>query len=150
MGIDEFWMRHALDLAKLAESKDEVPVGAILVQDEKVIGQGHNCTIATHDPTSHAEILALRQGGKALRNYRLPETTLYVTLEPCAMCAGAIIHARLGRVVFATRDPRTGASGSVFNILQNTALNHQVSVTENVLQAESSALLKAFFKKRRE
>ncbi len=149
MGIDALWMRQALELAKCAEAKQEVPVGAVLVQENKIIGQGHNCPIGTHDPTSHAEIQALRRGGEALKNYRLPQTTLYVTLEPCVMCAGAMIQARINRVVFATRDPRGGACGSVFNIVQSPHLNHQIMIEEGVLKEECSQLLISFFKKRR-
>lgn len=147
---DEFWMRQALNLAKQAELAGEVPVGAILVQDNHIIGQGQNSPIQAHDPSAHAEINALRQGALTLKNYRLPNTTLYITLEPCAMCAGAIIQARVARVVFGASDPKTGAAGSVFNILQNAQLNHRVSLTSGVLAAECSQQLSDFFRKKRQ
>lgn len=147
--MDEFWMREALALAQQAELAGEVPVGALLVYEDKLLAQGANNPIATHDPSAHAEMNALRAGAKILQNYRLPNTTLYVTLEPCAMCAGAIIQARVQRVVFGAYDLKTGAAGSVFNILQNTQLNHRVSLTAGVLQAECSELLSNFFRNRR-
>ncbi len=147
---DEFWMRQALELASQAELAGEVPVGAILIQDNQIIGQGQNSPIKAHDPSAHAEINALRQGALALNNYRLPNTTLYITLEPCAMCAGAIIQARVARVVFGASDPKTGAAGSVFNILQNAQLNHRVSLTSGVLAAECSQQLSDFFRKKRQ
>lgn len=147
---DEFWMRQALELASKAELAGEVPVGAILVQDNHIIGQGQNSPIQTHDPSAHAEINALRHGALTLKNYRLPNTTLYITLEPCAMCAGAIIQARVARVVFGASDPKTGAAGSVFNILQNAHLNHRVSLTSGVLAAECSQQLSDFFRKKRQ
>ncbi len=146
---DEYWMRRAIHLAHQAEYAGEVPVGALLVYEDKLIAEGANNPIATHDPSAHAEMNALREGAKALQNYRLPNTTLYVTLEPCAMCAGAIIQARVQRVVFGAYDLKTGAAGSVFNILQNTQLNHRVSLTTGVLQAECSELLSNFFRQRR-
>lgn len=146
---DERWMRRALELADRAAAEGEVPVGAVLVRDGVVVGEGWNRPLATSDPTAHAEILALREAGQRLANYRLPGTTLYVTLEPCAMCAGAIIHARVERVVFGARDPKGGAAGSVFELLGTDRLNHRVAVTPDVLPAESAARLQAFFQARR-
>ena len=122
---DIHWMRRALELATLAAREGEVPVGALIVKDGELIAEGRNRPIAHHDPTAHAEIQALRAAGKVLNNYRLPGTTLYVTLEPCPMCAGAIVHARVERVVFAATDPRTGAAGSIYNLLQSEKLNHR-------------------------
>lgn len=146
---DERWMRQALDLAERARSEGEVPVGAVLVMDDDCIGEGWNRPISTHDPTAHAEIAALRAGAARLGNYRLPGATLYVTLEPCAMCAGAIILARIKRVVYAAADPRAGAAGSVFNILQSTELNHRVELVSGILEQEAATLLQTFFRERR-
>ena len=146
---DERWMRRALDLAERARSEGEVPVGAVLVMDDDCIGEGWNRSISTHDPTAHAEIEALRTAAARLRNYRLPGATLYVTLEPCAMCAGAIILARIQRLVYAAADPRTGAAGSVFNILQSTQLNHRVELVSGILEQEAATLLQTFFRERR-
>lgn len=143
-------MRRALDLAREAGLAGEVPVGAVLVAaDGGVLAEASNAPISLNDPTAHAEILALRAAGERVGNYRLPGATLYVTLEPCAMCAGALVHARLARVVFATADPKTGACGSVFDILRSDKLNHRVEVSTGVLEAESAVLLKAFFAERR-
>ena len=146
---DERWMRRALDLAERARSEGEVPVGAVLVMDDDCIGEGWNRSISTHDPTAHAEIEALRAAAARLRNYRLPGATLYVTLEPCAMCAGAIILARIQRLVYAAADPRAGAAGSVFNILQSTQLNHRVELVSGILEQEAATLLQTFFRERR-
>ena len=142
-------MQRALELARRAEAEDEVPVGALLVRDDRVIGEGWNLPISSHDPSAHAEIRALRAAASAVSNYRLPQTTLYVTLEPCVMCAGAIIHARIQRVVFGARDPRTGAAGSVFDILNSDQHNHCVEITEGVLAGECGQLLTEFFRMRR-
>jgi len=143
-------MSHALELARHAQSSEgEVPVGAVLVQDGKVVGEGWNRKIGVSDPTAHAEILALRDAGRRLGNYRFPGAELYVTLEPCAMCAGAIVHARIARVIFAARDPKTGAAGSVFDLLQHEKHNHRVEVSEGVLGEEASELLRGFFRSRR-
>ena len=142
-------MQAALKLAQKAEELGEVPVGAIIVKDNVLVSEGFNQPISQHDPTSHAEIVALRNAAKELENYRLPETTLYVTLEPCAMCAGAIIHARVQQVVFGAYDPKGGAGGSVFDILGTDKLNHKVEVAGGVLATESADLLKVFFKSRR-
>jgi tRNA(adenine34) deaminase len=146
---DIHWMRRALELAQLAAREGEVPVGAVLVKEGELIAEGYNRPIAENDPSGHAEMRALREAGKVMSNYRLPGTTLYVTLEPCPMCAGALIHARVERVVYATADPRTGAAGSVFNILQSEALNHRCTVTAGVLAEECSQLLREFFRSRR-
>lgn len=146
---DAHWMRRALALAVQAEAMGEVPVGALVVQDGAVIGEGWNQSIVAHDPTAHAEVVAIRAAAVRLRNHRMPGTTLYVTLEPCAMCAGAIVQARIARVVFGARDPRTGAAGSVFNLLDNPALNHRALVQGEVEAAACGALLTEFFRARR-
>ena len=146
---DERWMRLALEQAKQAESEGEVPVGAVVVIDGKVIGQGRNQSLDFHDPSAHAEIMAMRQAGKTLSNYRLPGSTLYVTLEPCMMCAGAILHARIERVVFGTRDEKTGAVGSIANLLENPLANHRCRVTADILSEQSRLLLANFFQQRR-
>ena len=138
-------MRMAYEQALLAQAIGEVPVGAVLFRHGECIAKGHNRNLIDSDPTAHAEIVTLRQAGLLEANYRLPKTTLYVTLEPCAMCAGAIILARVERVVFATADPKSGAAGSVFQVLNHAALNHQCQLSSNILQAECSALLKRFF-----
>ena len=147
---DTRWMAHALELARHAEaSEGEVPVGAVLVRDDRVIGEGWNRNIAASDPTAHAEILALRDAGRRLGNYRFPGAELYVTLEPCAMCAGAIVHARIARVIFGAHDPKTGAAGSVFDLLQHERHNHRVAVRAGVLGDEAGELLRGFFRARR-
>lgn len=142
-------MREALELARLAAGAGEVPVGAVLVRGDEVIGEGWNRPIGARDPTAHAEVVALRAAAARTGNYRLVDSTLYVTLEPCPMCAGAIIHARVARVVFGATDPRTGAAGSVFNLLQSEALNHRAEVRGEVLAEECGALLRDFFRIRR-
>ena len=147
---DERWMSEAIDLARAAQARGEVPVGAIVVRDGAIIGRGGNAPIATADPTAHAEIAALREAGHRLGNYRLPGCELYVTVEPCPMCAGAILHARIARLVFGARDPKTGACGSVVDLFAEPRLNHHASVTGGVLAAESGALLSAFFSVRRQ
>jgi tRNA(adenine34) deaminase len=147
--LDEQFMRRAVELARQAEAAGEVPVGAVIVKDGVVVAEGWNHPIRANDPTAHAEIGALRAAGKALGTYRLTGTTLYVTLEPCAMCASAIVHARVQRLVFAAADPRAGAAGSVFNIVQHSALNHRVECTGGVLAEECGALLRDFFVARR-
>jgi tRNA(Arg) A34 adenosine deaminase TadA len=143
------WMREALGLAALAQARGEVPVGALLVHEGVIVGRGGNAPIAGNDPTAHAEIVALRGAGAALGNYRLPDCALYVTLEPCAMCAGAILHARIGRVVFGARDPKTGACGSVIDLFAEPRLNHSTTVRGEVLAAECGKLLSDFFALRR-
>jgi tRNA(adenine34) deaminase len=143
-------MRTALELAKRAAAAGEVPIGAVLVAaDGEVLATTHNRPIGEHDASAHAEMLALRAGGARQRNYRLAGTTLYATLEPCVMCAAAIVHARVERLVYGARDPRAGAAGSVFQILQDPRLNHRVEICAEVLAAESSELLQAFFSARR-
>jgi tRNA(adenine34) deaminase len=146
---DQHWMQQALQLAERAQAVGEVPVGAVIVRDGRVLGAGFNSMIQDHDPSAHAEINALRMAGRLENNYRLPGSTLYVTLEPCSMCAGAIVLARVERVVFAASDPRTGAAGSVFQILDHPELNHRCRVEGGLLGDRSSALLKAFFRDRR-
>lgn len=149
MQTDEHFMQHALKLAEYAEHNGEVPVGAVLVKDNIIIAEGWNQPISTHDPSAHAEMIALRKAGYTLSNYRLPDTTLYVTLEPCVMCVGAMIHARIKRLVYAASEPRTGAVTSVFELLDDDLHNHNIEVTSGVLADESSELLKSFFKHRR-
>lgn len=147
---DRLWMRQALRLAEQAAAVGEVPVGAVLVRDGEVIGSGFNRPIGNCDPTAHAEILALRQAAEHVGNYRIIDSTLYVTLEPCPMCAGAMVHARVGRVVFGASDPRAGAAGTVFNLLQSESLNHRAAVTGGVLDDACGQLLRDFFRSRRE
>lgn len=149
MTEDAVWMGRALELAARAEEEGEVPVGAVLVRDGEVIGEGWNRPIAAHDPTAHAEIQAIRAGAAAIGNYRLVGTTLYVTLEPCPMCAGAMVHARVQRLVFGAADPRTGSAGSIFDIVRSESLNHRLDVTGGVLAEESGGMLRAFFQARR-
>jgi tRNA(adenine34) deaminase len=147
---DQYWMQRALELARQAEKMGEVPVGAVLVLNNECVAEAWNQPIAARDPTAHAEMLALRQAGQKLGNYRLNGTTLYVTLEPCTMCAGAIIHARVARVVFGATDPRAGAGGSVFQILDSDNLNHRVQITGGVLESACTRILQDFFKKKRQ
>ncbi len=146
---DSFWMAKAYELALKAKAQGEVPVGAVLVSgDNLLLGSGWNQVRNSHDPTAHAELVAIREAAKDLENYRLLNTTLYVTLEPCAMCAGALVHARIARLVFATRDFKTGAAGSVFNLLAGFPLNHRVQIDEGIMQKECAELLSNFFRKR--
>ncbi len=146
---DESFMRLAILQAQKAAAFGEVPVGAVLVHDDQVIGTGFNQPIGLHDPSAHAEMMAIRAAAKALENYRIPQSTLYVTLEPCAMCCGAILHARVKRVVFAAVDPKTGMAGSVANLFALKAINHQTEIEGGVLADECSHLLREFFKQRR-
>jgi tRNA(adenine34) deaminase len=146
---DAIWMAKAIAIANAAATQREIPVGAIVVHNGKIIGRGGNRPIAQHDPTAHAEIVALREAAATLQNYRLPECSLYVTLEPCCMCAGAIMHARLARLVFGAADPKTGACGSVVNLMQESKLNHHTAVKGGVLADECGGLLSAFFAARR-
>ncbi|CUX96741.1 tRNA adenosine(34) deaminase TadA [Candidatus Doolittlea endobia] len=146
---DEVWMRHALMLAGRAEAEGEVPVGAVLVLNGVIIGEGWNCSIGHHDPTAHAEIIALRQGGAQISNYRLLKAILYVTLEPCVMCAGAMIHARIGRLVFGARDEKTGAAGSITDVFSHPRINHQVEITGDVSAQVCAAQINNFFRRRR-
>lgn len=142
-------MRHALTLARRAQDLGEVPVGAVVVKDDEVLAEGWNQPIAAHDPSAHAEMVAMRAASAALKNYRLGGLTLYVTLEPCVMCAGAIIHARLARLVFGASDPKAGAVNSVYDVIAQPRLNHKPAWTGGVLAAECSAILQDFFRARR-
>ncbi len=146
---DEAWMAEALALARAAQARGEVPVGAIVVRDGAIVGRGGNAPIAASDPTAHAEIAALREAGRALGNYRLPGCELFVTLEPCAMCAGAMLHARIARLVYGARDPKTGACGSVVDLFAEERLNHHARAEGGVLADECGLLLSAFFAARR-
>ena len=149
MSNDEKWMRIAIEEANLAMDKNEVPVGAVLVKNDTLIAQAHNKPITKNDPTAHAEIQLLRKAGEQQKNYRLPESTLYVTLEPCTMCFGAMVHARIDRIVFGASDPKTGVCGSRMNLNEENFFNHKISITSGILEKESSELLKLFFKSRR-
>jgi tRNA(adenine34) deaminase len=146
---DTDFMHSALELAGLAQEAGEVPVGAVVVKNGVIIGRGYNRPISTADPTAHAEVVALRDAARHLGNYRLADCTLYVTLEPCAMCVGAIFHARIARLVYGAADPKTGACGSVINLLAETQLNHHTQVTGSVLAEEGMLRLKRFFAERR-
>ncbi|MBE9560791.1 MAG: tRNA adenosine(34) deaminase TadA [Proteobacteria bacterium] len=145
----QYWMSKALELARKAEAVGEVPVGAVLVKDDQIIAEGWNQPITSHDATSHAEIMAMRAAGKKLNNYRLIDTTMYVTLEPCSMCVGAMIHARVSKVVYGAAEPRTGALGGAFNLLDANQHNHIFDVVSGVLADESKILLQDFFQSRR-
>ena len=149
MNRDTDWMRRALELAARAEAEGEVPVGALVVRDDQVLGEGWNQPVALRDPTAHAEILALRAAAQKIGDYRLGGATLYVTLEPCPMCAAAIAHARIARLVFGAWDPRQGAAGSAFNLVASDALNHRVDAFGGVLSEECGAVLRRFFEARR-
>lgn len=149
MDDDAYFMEQAIAQARRAEALGEVPVGAVVVRDGVVIAAGYNHPIGTHDPTAHAEIMALREAATVLGNYRLPGCTLYVTLEPCAMCSGAMMHARLARVVFGASDPKTGACGSVLNLFGEARLNHHTALHGGVLADQCGSLLRAFFAARR-
>lgn len=146
---DKYWMRQALLLAKQAEQHGEVPVGAVIVLDDELIGTGWNQPIGQNDPTAHAEIVALRAACLHRQNYRLPGATMYVTLEPCVMCAGAIVHARIERVIFAAKEPKTGAAGSCFDLFNTPQLNHRVTCEQGLLAEESGEMLRAFFRSKR-
>ena len=146
---DDQWMRIALAEAGRAERAGEVPVGAVIVREGGLLAKAGNSSISLKDPSAHAEILAIRAAAAAVGNYRLPETTLYVTLEPCLMCAGAILHARIGRLVFGAADPKGGAAASLYRIFEDRRLNHMVAVTGGVLQAECSEILSGFFQEKR-
>jgi tRNA(adenine34) deaminase len=147
--VDESFMREALALAQEAGANNEVPVGAVVVKDSEIIGRGFNAPILCSDPTAHAEVRALRTAALHLGNYRLSGCTLYVTLEPCAMCAGAIMHARIARLVYGASDPKTGAGGSVVDLFAEPRLNHHTEVSSGILATESGNLLRAFFRERR-
>lgn len=142
-------MQRAFELAQNAKEQDEVPVGAVIVLEGKIIGEGWNQPISSNDPSAHAEIMALRHAGQTNKNYRLPGATMYVTLEPCAMCAGAIVHSRLTKLVYAVEDLKTGACGSVFNLLQAEELNHKVVIDKGVMEDECRSLIQNFFKEKR-
>jgi tRNA(adenine34) deaminase len=143
------FMQRALELATTAEQHGEVPVGAVLVHQDRIIGEGYNQVITLNDPSAHAEAMAIRAAGQALQNYRLVDTTLYVTLEPCAMCAGLITHARVKTLVYGAADPRTGATGSAITVINHPSMNHQVEVIGDVLANECGELLRQFFRRRR-
>ena len=146
---DEKWMRCAITEANIAKDKGEVPVGSIIIQNNQIIAKAHNCPISKNDPTAHAEIEVLRKAGEKLQNYRLAKTTLYVTLEPCAMCLGAMIHARIERVVFGASDPKSGVCGSTIDLSSKSIFNHQISVSGGVLEHECKNILQSFFNLRR-
>lgn len=149
MTRDETYMLAALEQAQMAGSCDEVPVGAVVVRGDEIVGRGFNQPIRGHDPTAHAEVMALRDAATRIGNYRLPGCELYVTLEPCAMCSGAIMHARIARVIFGAHDPKTGVAGSVIDLFAETRLNHHAEVVGGVLADQCSSLLSAFFAARR-
>ncbi|PKG39676.1 tRNA adenosine(34) deaminase TadA [Psychromonas sp. Urea-02u-13] len=146
---DEKWMDYALSLAHKAELENEIPVGAVLIKDDQIIAEGWNLSILNHDACGHAEIMAIRNAGQALENYRLIDCTLYVTLEPCPMCAGALVHARIKRLVYGAGDYKTGAAGSVFDLVRSDKLNHQIEVTSGIYADECAMKISAFFKRRR-
>src|ERR1700677_5342512 len=150
MSTDLPHLRAAIAEAQAAEANAEVPVGAVVVHNNQIIGRGQNRVLRDSDPTAHAEIVALREAGLALQNYRLEDCTLYATLEPCAMCAGAILHARISRLVYAASDPKAGACGSVLSVMNHPQLNHKVEVVSGLLAEECGTLLTAFFRKRRQ
>jgi len=149
MNNDEKWMKIAISEANLAINEGEIPVGAVLIQDGKLIAKAHNQPILNHDPTAHAEVEVLRKAGKKLKNYRLARSTLYVTLEPCAMCLGAIMHARIERIVFGASDPKTGVCGSKADLTSEAFFTHKVKVDGGVLEEENKEILQSFFKSRR-
>lgn len=146
---DKKWMRHALALADKAEANGDVPVGCVVVNDDGLVSEGFNERELTNDPTAHAEMIALQKASRKLGRWRLSDCRLYVSLEPCFMCAGAIVHARIGRVIFAATDPKTGAAGSLANLLQDARLNHRCELEKGLLETEASQNLKRFFKERR-
>ncbi len=146
---DSHWMELALEQAHIAVAEGEVPVGALVIKDGQIVGRGHNRNLQQNDPTAHAEVMAMREAASKLGNHRLPGCTLYATIEPCAMCAGAMVHARLSRLVFGAFDPKAGAAGSVLEVLNHPRLNHKLEITPGVLAEECSAILKRFFAERR-
>ncbi|QBY05052.1 tRNA adenosine(34) deaminase TadA [Thalassotalea sp. HSM 43] len=147
--LDQFYMQYALQLADKAEQQGEIPVGAVIVRDRQIIGEGWNQSIQLNDPSAHAEMQAVRQAGANIANYRMLDTTLYVTLEPCPMCAGLLVHSRVNRVVFGANDLKTGACGSLFNLAQDERLNHQLEVVSGVLEEPCASKLSNFFRRRR-
>jgi len=146
---DQYFMQRAFELAQQAEQLDEIPVGAVVVYQGKIIGEGFNQSILLNDPSAHAEMIAIRQAGKHVNNYRLLDCTLYVTLEPCPMCAGLLVHSRIKRLVYASPDLKTGAAGSAFNLVGSSQLNHQIVVENGIMTEQCSELLSGFFKRRR-
>lgn len=146
---NNYWMQQAIEMAKKAEQSDEVPVGAVIVKDNKIIGTGHNQVINNNDATAHAEIQAIRNAGKKIDNYRIVNSKLYVTLEPCMMCVGAIVHARISEIIFGAYDPKTGMAGTQDNCFEKPYHNHQVEIQGGVLEAECAELLKVFFRRKR-
>jgi tRNA(Arg) A34 adenosine deaminase TadA len=146
---DAKWLERALDQARLALESGEVPVGALVIKDGELLGAGHNRNLLDHDPTAHAEVVALRQAAARIGNYRLTGCTMYATIEPCAMCAGALIHSRIARLVYGAADPKAGAAGSVLQVLNHPSLNHQMEVTAGVLADRCSEILQDFFRQRR-
>ena len=147
---DQYWMAKALEYASKAEQLNEIPVGAVLVKDNQLIAAGYNRSITDNDPSAHAEMIAIREGGKVLNNYRLIDCTLYVTLEPCSMCAGLLVHSRIKRLVFGAADEKTGSAGSIMNLLQDPRLNHQVDTKAGVLSGLCGQIISDFFKRRRQ
>jgi tRNA(adenine34) deaminase len=147
---DQKWMEHAISLAHRAQAEGEVPIGAVVVRDGELTGEGWNRNISLNDPSAHAEIMALRDAGRNLQNHRLPDCTMYVTLEPCAMCVGAMIHARLERVFFGTPDPKTGALGGAYSLPASHSHNHRIDVSGGLMADEISELLRSFFRLRRQ
>ena len=147
--LDEKWMAYALSLADKAELENEIPVGAVLVKNDQVVAAGWNLSIVNHDACAHAEIMAIREAGKVVKNYRLIDCTLYVTLEPCPMCAGALVHARVKRLVYGAGDYKTGAAGSVFDLVRSDKLNHQLEVTSGIFAEPCATKISDFFKRRR-
>src|SRR6185437_4604619 len=147
---DVAWMEQALEQARLAAQAGEVPIGALVIRDGEIVGRGHNRNLLDHDPTSHAEIVALRDAAKRLGNHRLSGCIVYATIEPCAMCAGALIHARIARLVYGASDPKAGAAGSVLQVLNHPELNHKMEVTAGVLAEKCSEILQGFFRRKRE
>ncbi|MFD2168306.1 tRNA adenosine(34) deaminase TadA [Thalassotalea euphylliae] len=147
---DRKFMARAMELATEAEKHNEIPVGAVVVYQGEIVGEGFNQSIMLNDPSAHAEMLAIRQAGQALDNYRLIDCTLYVTLEPCPMCAGLLVHSRVKRIVYGANDEKTGATGTVFNLAQSPLLNHQIDVDAGLMQDECSSMLSSFFKRRRQ
>ena len=149
MNIDEKWMKIAISEASVAKNEGEIPVGAVLIHNNKLIAKAHNQPILNHDPTAHAEVIAIRKAGKKLNNYRLAGSTLYVTLEPCVMCLGAIMHARIDRIVFGASDPKTGVCGSKADLTSEAFFTHKVKVDGGVLEEENKEILQSFFKSKR-
>ena len=150
LGVDAAWMERALEQAELAATSGEVPVGALVIKDGEIIGHGHNRNLLDNDPTAHAEIVALRQAAARLGNHRLTGCTLVATIEPCSMCAGALIHARIARLVYGASDPKAGAAGSTLQVINHPSLNHRMEVTAGVLAGKCSEILQTFFRQKRQ